>query len=156
MSKLTVKDVYVGEILEQIEDSQTIMSSMEATSNIRMGFTLKGFFKDENLVGYALFNELAEINISSFLDDVCLYDEVDSYEAELADEYGDSTYLKYFEIFEAYQGEGLGTEFFNKLFGDEDVVLYSLSESINFWESLGFEVFNDEEYYLVKKMQMVA
>lgn len=157
MKDLTIKDVFFGsEELEVIESQDTIMRELEADIKLRAGYSFKALMLKDEVVGYAVYNDVSEVNLLSVLDDIYVSDNATKYEEELREDFNNGIYLAFFEIFEEHQNKGFGTYMFDELFGDEDMLLYSLADSTDFWDSLGFEEFNGEAYYLVRQTRMVA
>jgi GNAT superfamily N-acetyltransferase len=108
-------------------------------------FQLIWLKQEEETVGYVL---LGKVQGSYFEGD-----EDGEEIMEVMEKGKDYTYIPYFEVFDDYQGKGLGTSFWKlveEMLEKETVIIYSTDESYNFWTNNGFDSANYSDWWLQK------
>jgi hypothetical protein len=101
-----------------------------------------------NLLGYAIFAPYSSLRPNNILDDLYEPDRFDEYVDSLNNNLANGVYLKGLEVFPEHQDIGVGSALFNEILKLKvPILLYSLGESISFWEEKGFDMFEEGGYW---------
>lgn len=137
------------EIIARREDEYLEEIVLKRSSSLFIEFYHKGTW-----IGFALLESLKHLSIGSLLDDIIEEEEFEKAYSYIEKHLKESGYyLHIFRIFEEYQHKGLGTQAERTLMLElnSPILLYSVSESLSFWEKVGYESL-DGEYYYIKEL----
>lgn len=99
-------------------------------------------------LGYALFAPYSGLKLNNILDDLYEPERFEEYVERLNNDIPNGVYLKGLEVFPEYQEKGIGSTLFSEILRLEvPILLYSLGESISFWEEKGFDMFEEGGYW---------
>jgi GNAT superfamily N-acetyltransferase len=112
--------------------------------NLYQGFQLLWLWDSEQLVGYALIDDV----LGGFFYELDDHQEI----MEVAQIDQTYSYLAFFEIFEKEQDKGYGTLFIELLkeqYQEHPIVIYTTEDSVGFWLNKGFTEANQSDWWLM-------
>lgn len=145
--KSNIGDDLLNTLKDRLKHSEVVTLD-DFNSSIKSYDLIVAVDSCNNLLGYALFAPYNGLTLNNILDDLYEPDRFDEYVGRLKNDIPNGIYLKGLEVFPEYQERGIGSALFSEILKlDVPILLYSLGESISFWEEKGFDMFEEGGYW---------